>query len=172
MHTFVTIGLCLSAPNIYFLTLTFNFYTDFKVYKNGHGLRCLVCEVTDSNKLVKVTNYSIQVKINLKVTESTSWEASTLAFEMTNSQSYLCDLNSLFASVELPGAFVWKTLEMRLSLETLRQTEMSQVSSFSATKYTYMWPWTTKPVLSRWGIFVAIHCMGQNYNFLFYAKNY
>ncbi len=72
MHTFVTIGLCLSAPNIYFITLTFNFYTDFKVYKNGRDLRCLVCEVTDSNKLVKVTNYSIQVKIHLKVTESTS----------------------------------------------------------------------------------------------------
>ncbi len=22
--------------------------------------------------------------------------------------------------------------------------------------YIYIWPWTTKPVLSRWGIFVAI----------------
>ncbi len=34
--------------------------------------------------------------------------------------------------------------------------------------------WTTKPVLSRWGIFVAIanNCMGQNYTFLFYAKNH
>ncbi len=42
-------------------------------------------------------------------------------------------------------------------------------------KHTYMWPWTTKPVLSRTGIFVAIdktHCMGQNYWFYFYAKNH
>ncbi len=32
-----------------------------------------------------------------------------------------------------------------------------------------------KTVLSRWGIFVAIAkntCMGQNYQFLFYAKNH
>ncbi len=36
----------------------------------------------------------------------------------------------------------------------------------------YMWPWSSKPVLSLWGMFVAkIHCMGQNY-YLFYAKNH
>ncbi len=36
-------------------------------------------------------------------------------------------------------------------------------------------PWSTKPVLSRRGIFIAIvkkHCMGQKYQFLFYAKNH
>lgn len=81
----------------------------------------------------------MQVKINLKVSESTLWEASTFELEMPNLQSYLCDLNTPFDSVELPGAIFWKTLEMRLSLDTLRQTEMSQVSSFSATKYTYVY---------------------------------
>ncbi len=33
----------------------------------------------------------------------------------------------------------------------------------------------TIPVLSRWGIFVAIdkiHCMSQNYLFFIYAKNH
>ncbi len=29
-------------------------------------------------------------------------------------------------------------------------------ASFMKISYEYMWPWTTKPVLSRWGIFVAI----------------
>ncbi len=46
---------------------------------------------------------------------------------------------------------------------------------FKKQNYIYiMWPWTTKPVLSRWGLFVAvakIHCMGQTYRFLFYVKN-
>ncbi len=34
--------------------------------------------------------------------------------------------------------------------------------------------WSTKPVLSRWSIFVAIAnpCMRQNYTFFFYAKNH
>ncbi len=33
--------------------------------------------------------------------------------------------------------------------------------------------WSTKPVLSRWSIFVAIaNSMGQNYTFFFYAKNH
>ncbi len=40
----------------------------------------------------------------------------------------------------------------------------------------HMWPWTTKPVLSRWSIFVAIAnntLYGSKlYIFLFYAKNH
>ncbi len=39
----------------------------------------------------------------------------------------------------------------------------------------YVWPWTTKPVLSSTGIFVAIAndiLYGQKYTFLFYAKNH
>jgi len=40
-------------------------------------------------------------------------------------------LNTPFASIELPGAIFWKTLGTRLSVDSLRQTEMTQVSSFS-----------------------------------------
>ncbi len=41
--------------------------------------------------------------------------------------------------------------------------------------HSYMWPWSTKPVLSRWGIFVAIAkntLYGSKLSFFFYAKHH
>ncbi len=54
----------------------------------------------------------------------------------------------------------------------MHTTELFALQIYVA--YIEMWPWTTKPVISSTGIFVAIekiHCMGQNDPFFFYAKN-
>ncbi len=58
-----------------------------------------------------------------------------------------------------------------------KKVEQLSLGCYLFNRYTfvpYLWPWTTKSVLSQWSIFVAIAkniLHGPNYKVFFYAKN-
>ncbi len=85
------------------------------------------------------------------------------AFECTQSDTYLNMHLNRQMSAYLPNWFVnvqYKVNEMKTSQPAFVEKVFNAIIYIHSILYelikSHLWPWTTKAVLSRWGIFVAI----------------